>query len=72
LFRSLKAEARLAIALDVLTESGAVGQASIAAGFADTNALTRALKRSRGIGSNELREQVKRWGASAQRRDKAG
>jgi AraC-like DNA-binding protein len=70
-FRGLKAEARMEIALDVLARRGAVGEASIAAGFADTNALTRALKRSRGINSNELREQVKRWSAAAQPRDRA-
>jgi AraC-like DNA-binding protein len=63
-FRSLKAEARLEIALDVLAQpDGGVGEASLAAGFADPNALARALKRSRGISAQQLREQVRQWSA---------
>lgn len=63
-FRSLKAEARLEIALDVLAQpDGGVGEASLAAGFADPNALARALKRGRGISAQQLREQVRRWSA---------
>jgi AraC-like DNA-binding protein len=61
-FRSLKAEARFEIALDVLAaQEGGVGEASLAAGFADPNALTRALKRSRGISAQQLREQARAW-----------
>jgi AraC-like DNA-binding protein len=70
-FRSVKAEARMEIALDVLAATGAVGEASIAAGFADTNALSRALKRSRGISSNALREQVRHWGVPPNARDES-
>ena len=65
-YRSLKAEARREIALDVLgNQNTTLSEASIAAGFAEPNALTRALKASKGTSPQELREQVRRW------RDKA-
>jgi AraC-like DNA-binding protein len=61
-YRGLKAEARLVVALDVLAhEGGTLSQASLAAGFAEPNALTRALKASGGMSSRELREQLNRW-----------
>ena len=53
---------RREIALDVLADDGAtLSEASIAAGFAEPNALTRALKATRGISSTQLRDQVRRW-----------
>ena len=61
-YRDLKAEARLVVALDVLAgEGGTLSQASLAAGFAEPNALTRALKASGRMSSRELREQLTRW-----------
>lgn len=61
-YRSLKAEARREVALDVLAnESGLLSEASIAAGFAEPNALTRALRISKGLTARELRDQVRRW-----------
>jgi len=61
-YRELKAKSRLEGAVDVLAgNGGTIGEASIAAGFAETNALTRALKTSNGITSSQLREQVKVW-----------
>jgi AraC-like DNA-binding protein len=63
-YRALKAEVRREVALDVLADERAtLSEASIAAGFAEPNALTRALKASQGISSAELREQVRRWSA---------
>jgi AraC-like DNA-binding protein len=70
-FRSLKAEARFEIALDVLAaQDGGVGEASLAAGFADPNALTRALRRSRGVSAQQLREQARAWASGG--RDSEG
>lgn len=61
-YRSLKAEARREVALDVLAEEGgSLSDASIAAGFAEPNALTRALKAGKGLSAKELRDQVRRW-----------
>jgi AraC-like DNA-binding protein len=61
-YRSLKAEARLEIALDVLAgQNATLSDASLAAGYAEPNALTRALKTSKGVSSKELRDQVLRW-----------
>jgi AraC-like DNA-binding protein len=58
-YRSLKAAARVEVALGVLTdETAKFGEASIAAGFAEPNELARALKASRGVTPKELREQV--------------
>jgi AraC-like DNA-binding protein len=63
-YRSLKAEARLEIARDVLADGSAtLSEASIAAGFAEPNALTRALRASKGLTSQDLREQLLRWRA---------
>jgi AraC-like DNA-binding protein len=61
-YRTLKAEVRRELALDVLADDAAtLGEASIAAGFAEPNALTRALKAAEGISSTQLREQIRRW-----------
>jgi AraC-like DNA-binding protein len=61
-YRALKAETRREVVLDVLADPKAtIGEASIAAGFAETNALNRALKSTKGFSSRELREQVMRW-----------
>jgi hypothetical protein len=38
-----------------------LSEASIAAGFAEPNALTRALKTRLGVGAKALREQVRSW-----------
>jgi AraC-like DNA-binding protein len=66
-YRSLKAEARQEIAMDVLAAEGAtLADASIAAGFAEPNALTRALKATRGISSTQLRDEVRRWSKAEQ------
>jgi AraC-like DNA-binding protein len=60
-YRSLKAEARQEIVLDVLANGSAtVSQASMAAGFAEPGALYRALK-SKGSTPAQLRDQIKRW-----------
>jgi AraC-like DNA-binding protein len=61
-YRNLKADARCEKALDVLADTGStVGAASIAAGFAESNALSRALRASRGISSSQLRDSVRGW-----------
>ena len=41
--------------------TGVIGIDDALAGFADPNALTRALKRSRGITAQQLREQARAW-----------
>jgi AraC-like DNA-binding protein len=64
-YRTLKAEARLEIARNVLAdETATLSEASIAAGFAESNALTRALRARKGLTSQDLRDQVLRWRAS--------
>jgi AraC-like DNA-binding protein len=64
-YRSLKAEARLEIARDVLAgQNATLSDASLAAGYAEPNALTRALKTTKGVSSKDLREQLLRWRAS--------
>jgi AraC-like DNA-binding protein len=64
-YRTLKAEARQEIALDILADGRAtVGQASLAAGFADPGALYRALK-SKGFTPAQLRDQIKGWSEGA-------
>jgi AraC-like DNA-binding protein len=61
-YRGLKAEARRQVALDVLADDGAtLSAASLAAGFAEPNALTRALRSSQGMSASDLRDQVRRW-----------
>jgi AraC-like DNA-binding protein len=61
-YRKLKQDVRHEIALNVLAQKDAtVAEASYAAGFADATALTRALKTTRGISSQQLREQVGQW-----------
>jgi AraC-like DNA-binding protein len=65
-YRTLKAEVRREFALDVLAdEQGTVGDASTAAGFAEPNALARALKSSLRTNAAELREQARRWRAGS-------
>jgi AraC-like DNA-binding protein len=64
-YRSLKAQARLEIARNVLAdETATLSEASIAAGFAESNALTRALRARKGLTSQDLRDEVLRWRAS--------
>jgi AraC-like DNA-binding protein len=61
-YRALKAEARREVALDVLADDKVtLSEASIAAGFAEPNALTRALKTRLGVSAKDLREQVRSW-----------
>jgi AraC-like DNA-binding protein len=61
-YRALKAEARRQVALDVLgDERITLSEVSIAAGFAEPNALTRALRSRLGLSASDLREQVRRW-----------
>jgi AraC-like DNA-binding protein len=61
-YRTIKARVRQELALDVLADSGAtLAQASLAAGFAEPNALTHALKATKGISASQLRDQVKHW-----------
>jgi AraC-like DNA-binding protein len=61
-YRSLKAEARREVAIEVLADhNSTVSQASFAAGFAEPTGLGRALKASRGMNSAKLREQVRGW-----------
>jgi AraC-like DNA-binding protein len=61
-YRTIKARVRQELALDVLADSGAtLAQASLAAGFAEPNALTHALKATRGISASQLRDQVNHW-----------
>jgi hypothetical protein len=61
-YRGLKAAARRQAALDALGDRRAgLGAASLAAGFAEAGALTRALKSGQGPSASELREQVRRW-----------
>jgi hypothetical protein len=38
-----------------------LSEASIAAGFAEPNALSRALRASKGMSARDLRDQVRRW-----------
>jgi AraC-like DNA-binding protein len=69
-YRTIKAQVREELALDVLADSQAtLAEASLAAGFAEPNALTRALKASKGISATQLRNEVKHWrGAGAAKR----
>ncbi|KHK90388.1 AraC family transcriptional regulator ligand-binding domain-containing protein [Novosphingobium malaysiense] len=61
-YRSVKAEARRQAAMQVLSNRPQnIEAASAAAGFADANALTRALRHSTGLSATELREQVLGW-----------
>jgi AraC-like DNA-binding protein len=61
-YRALKAEARRQTALDALGDDRVtLSEASIAAGFAEPNALTRALRSRLGLSASDLREQVRRW-----------
>jgi AraC-like DNA-binding protein len=61
-YRELKAEARREAALDVLAdERTTLSEASIAAGFAEPNALSRALRARHGLSARDLRDQVRRW-----------
>jgi AraC-like DNA-binding protein len=63
-YREIKAEARLEIARDVLGDANAsLARASIAAGFAEPNALTRALKASKGRRTSDLRQEMLQWRA---------
>jgi AraC-like DNA-binding protein len=66
-YRTIKAQVREELALDVLADSRAtLADASLAAGFAEPNALTRSLKATKGISSSQLRNEVRRWrGADA-------
>jgi AraC-like DNA-binding protein len=65
-YRMLKAEVRREMAADALAnQRTTLSQASIAAGFAETNALSRALKSSRGISGRQFRDRVKGWRKSA-------
>ncbi|MFC3172811.1 AraC family transcriptional regulator ligand-binding domain-containing protein [Novosphingobium bradum] len=58
-FRALKAEVRMEIARHMLVDRQVTqSEASIAAGFAEPNALSRALRLSQGISPRELRSQV--------------
>jgi AraC-like DNA-binding protein len=71
-YRALKAEARREVAIAVLANEGAtISDASIAAGFAEANALTRALRNGDGISSSELRQVVRDWTATPQPRTAA-
>jgi AraC-like DNA-binding protein len=61
-YRSIKAQVRREFAIDVLADRGStLADASIAAGFAEPNALTRALKAANGMNSSELRDEARRW-----------
>jgi AraC-like DNA-binding protein len=61
-YRLVKAEVRRESALEAMCERGAtLSEASLRAGFAEANGLTRALKISSGINSTELRDQVRVW-----------
>jgi AraC-like DNA-binding protein len=63
-FRALKAESRLERARDVLGgEAATLGEASLAAGFAEPGALARALRASGGPSSREIREEMLGWRA---------
>jgi AraC-like DNA-binding protein len=70
-YRTIKAQVREELALDVLADSDAtLAEASLAAGFAEPNALTRSLKATKGISSSQLRNEVRRWrGADPGKRD---
>lgn len=64
-YRLLKSEIRREAALDAMSDDNApLGNASIRAGFAEPNGLTRALKASGGLGPSDLRMQVRHWRAS--------
>jgi AraC-like DNA-binding protein len=61
-YRSIKAQVRREFAIDVLADRGStLADASIAAGFAEPNALTRALKAANGMNCRELRDEARRW-----------
>ena len=58
-YRGLKAETRLEVARHLVVDQNAsTSDASIAAGFAEPNALSRALKARQGISGRDLRQQV--------------
>lgn len=60
--RQIKAEVRVEAARNLLSGEGAtVGEASIAAGFSEPNALARALRSTRGMTTDQLRDEVKSW-----------
>jgi AraC-like DNA-binding protein len=62
-YRQLKAQVRREMALDLFSDRHTtVGEASIAAGFSEPNALTRALRGTLGVSSSQLRRQVETWG----------
>jgi AraC-like DNA-binding protein len=61
-YRLLKAEVRREAALDALSDNGAtLSEASLKAGFAEPNGLTRALRSSKDLSPRKLREQVRLW-----------
>jgi AraC-like DNA-binding protein len=62
-YRLIKADARREVAVGVLLnrQDATLGEASAAAGFAEENALSRALKASDGISGTQFREHVSRW-----------
>lgn len=69
-YRQLKAQVRREMALDLFSERHTtIGEASIAAGFSEPNALTRALRGTLGVSSSQLRRQVETWGGEMTLRD---
>jgi AraC-like DNA-binding protein len=63
-YRELKADVRREAALDAMSgEDAPLSQASLRAGFAEANGLTRALRTSAGLSSTDLRGQVRAWRA---------
>lgn len=61
-YRQIKAEARLEVARDILARADArMSEASCAAGFAEANALTRALRNRQGRDGQSLRREVRSW-----------
>jgi AraC-like DNA-binding protein len=67
-YRSLKHEVRRDTALNAMsTQDITLGEASLKAGFAETNGLGRSLRSSSGTDASTLRQQVETWRASTQR-----
>ena len=64
-YRLLKAEVRREAALDALSaEDVSLSEASMRAGFAEANGLSRALRSSTGRSPSQLRNQLRDWQAS--------
>jgi AraC-like DNA-binding protein len=65
-YRQIKADARIEAARNALaSEEASLSEASIAAGFAEPNALARALRNAAGMSGEELRGQAASWRGAA-------